>query len=295
MKFLRRLMTWALRLLPQGLRYAAIRHGFRLVESELAAVEQVRMAKTVGEYVTSMGLVYDGYVDRGIMAPHEARVRMTPYLALPSTVIFVAMEKGEVAGTLSLVKDGPLGLPMQKIYAQEVQAVRDEGRVVAEVGALCVANGKRGTGIPFLLYKTMWLAATRLLGVDDLMIAVHPDAADLYCASLQFERVGPVRSYPTLERSASAVALRLRLREAEANFRKSWGDLPRTSANPYWLYVERVDAQIQLPTDPAELAPLEELHRKASMRLAALRPDIVLDLENDEFGVFRGQMVKPSR
>ncbi len=263
----------------------------RIDEAELAGVEAVRIASTVDEYVDSMRLVYDGYVGRGILKEHDSKVRMTPYLALPSTAIFVAIEKGQVAGTLSLVKDGPFGLPMQKIYSAEVQSVRDEGRVIAEVGALCVANGKRGTGVPFLLYKAMWLAARGLLNVDDLVIAVHPDAADLYCATLQFERIGPVRHYPSLTRSASAVALRLKLRESEQAFKQKWGGLPQTPSNPYWLYVQRIDPQISLPTEATKIGS-EELHRKAILKLAALRPDIVLDLNTADFEVWRSEMKK---
>jgi hypothetical protein len=128
MKLTRALRTLALGLMPQPLRYAVIRRGVHLVESELATVESVHIARTVDEYVASMGLVYDGYLKRGLMQPHEARVRMTPYLALPQTVVFVALERGAVSGTVSLVPDGPMGLPMQKIYASEVAAVRAEGR-----------------------------------------------------------------------------------------------------------------------------------------------------------------------
>lgn len=278
--------------LPTGVRHSIIRRSFTLNEAELAAVGSVRIANTVDEYVEAMKLVHDGYVNRGIMAPHGSRVRMTHYLALPSTTVFVALQRGEIAGTLSLVKDSSVGLPMQKIYGTEIQALRDLGRVPAEVGALCIAQGRRGTGMSFLLYKAMFRAATTLLGVDDLVIAVHPDAADLYKATLRFEQIGPVRKYPALDRSAMAVALRLDLRVAESVFRERWAALPKTPANPYWLYCERVDPQIQLPSDPTVLDEIKSLHRKATMRLASLRPDIVLDLDTSEFLTFRTEMKK---
>lgn len=289
MKWLRRLAMAGLRLLPRPLRHSLIRRSARVKESELAAVDAVRIAQSIDEYVEAMKLVYDGYVDRGIMTPHDSRVRMTPYLALPSTIIFVAMEGTQVAGTLSLVLDSPLGLPMQKIYGEEVQRLRDQGRVPAEVGALCVARGKRGAGIAFLLYKMMYLTATRLLRVDDLVIAVHPKVADLYMATLLFETIGPVRSYPSLERSALAQALRLDLASSEATFKARWGHLGPTPANPYWLYCERVDPQLVLPA-PSQLEGLRDLHRRASMKLAALRPDIVFELDAAEFSTFRAEM-----
>lgn len=291
MKLTRRLTSFGLKLLPRRLRYAAIRRGFNLKEGELAEVESVHIASTTEEYLEAMKLVHDGYVSRGIITPHQSRIRMTHYLALPSSMVFVARTSdGRVAGTLSLIKDSPLGLPMEKIYGDEVQTLRAQGRVTAEVGALCVAADKRGSGIAFLLYKAMFLTAARLLGVDDLVIAVHPDAADLYIANLQFERIGPVRQYPKLERSACAVAMRLNLNDLGARYAAAWGQLPNTAANPHWLYFERHDPQISLPPDAARLSDLRPSHRRATMKLAALRPDIVLDLEAHEFDAFRHEM-----
>lgn len=290
MKLSRRLTQLALRLMPRPVRFNIIRNGMKLNDDELRRVEAVRIASTIDEYVAAMTLVHDGYVNRGIMAPHESRIRMTHYLALPSTIVFVALESGQVAGTLSLVKDGPVGLPMQKIYGDEIQALRDQGRAAAEVGALCITPGRRGNGMSFLLYKTMFLTAWKLLGVDDLVMAVHPDAADLYAATLTFERIGPVREYPALDRSALAVAMRLDLRTFEQKTKDAWGALPKTPANPHWLYFERNDPQITLPTSQAIFDDLLDLHRKASMKLASLRPDIVLDLDPKEFQKFRGEM-----
>ena len=262
-----------------------LRRSFNLVERELAEVESARIASSVDEYLAAMklNLVHDGYVHRGIMTPHGAGVRMTPYLALNSSTVFVALESGKVEGTISLVKDGELGLPMEKIYSEEINALRAKGLQLAEVGALSVSLNKRGSGMAFLLNKTMLLAALQLLDVDELVIAVHPDVADFYSGVLLFETMGPVHSYPSLGREALAVAMRLNVKTLREAYRSRWSRLPKNAANPYWLYFERNDRQIQLPTTPAELATLHAVHSKAAMKLVALRPDVVLELSGVEF------------
>lgn len=272
---LRRLLP----LLPARLQHAVIRRGFRYDEAELEGVE-VHVAATVEEYLEAARLLYGGYVARGLIHPHGAGVRFTPYLALPSTVVFVARRHGLVVGTLSLVLDSRIHLPMDKVFSAELQALRDAGRRPAEVGALCVDPTVRGLGIPFLLYKAMWLTS-RVLPVDDLVVAVVPEAAANYQALLLFQQVGPARSYPGIRKKT--VALRLPLPEAPAAFRAAFGHLPKDQRNPHYLYTELTHPQLQVPTAPGFMAGLRQVRMQASVKLAALRPDTILDLAPEDF------------
>lgn len=275
-----------MKLLPRSIRHALIRRAARIDEQELADVE-VRIATSVSDFVEAAKLVHDGYVARGIMSPHGSGVRTTPFLALPSTIVFVAIKGGRLVGTLSLVVDSSLGLPMERIYPDEVQAVRRQARRIAEVGAQCVAKECRGTGVAFLLNKAL-LLTTELLGVEDLLIAVHPKAEDLYVATLCFERLGNERAYPLLNQSALAVALWQRGGGRKA-LQRAFGHLSPALTNPYHLYCERVDSNIHLV--PARfLSQLATVHRQATMKLAVLRPDIVMDLSATEFQTFRYEM-----
>lgn len=274
-------------LLPRSLRHSLIRRGFRIDEEEIADVD-VHIATTVGEYVEAAKLVHDGYVDRGIMPLHGSGVRMTPFGALPSTIVFVALRGEQLVGTLSLVVDSSLGLPMEGIYPNEVAAVRRASRKMAEVGAQCVKKECRGTGVGFLLNKAMFQMA-ELLGVEDLVIAVHPKAEELYTATLCFERLGEEKAYPTLNQSALAVALWQRGGCRRALLR-AFGHLPPTFANPHHLYWERVDPNIRLPSSTQFLSQLTRVHRQAAMKLAALRPDIVTELADPDFEKLRREM-----
>ena len=52
-----------------------------------------------------------------------ARAPFTSNLMLPTTVRFVAVVKGEVVATLSLVQDSDLGLPLESAYGDAVWRV----------------------------------------------------------------------------------------------------------------------------------------------------------------------------
>lgn len=283
-----KLLNQLKRLLPRSVRYSLIRRAFRIDEKELAGVK-VKIASTVDECVEAAKLVHQGYVGRGIMQPHGSGVRMTPFLALPSTVVFVALKAGQLVGTLSLVLDSSLGLPMEKIFPDEVSAVRRRGGIIAEVGAQCVTRKCRGTGVAFLLNKAMF-QTMELLGVEQLLFAVHPKAEDLYGATICAQRLGEAKAYPSLNQSALAVALWQQGGHRKA-LHRGCGHLPPGSANPYHLYCERVDANIHLPSSARSFSQLSRVHAQAAMKLATLRPDIVTELDMVDFEKFRLAMV----
>lgn len=286
MRALRRLI----RALPRAWQRAIVRRKASFDERDLEGVT-VRVANSVDDYVAAARLVHDGYVAKGLAQPHASGVRMTPFLALPTTIIFVAHRAGELVGTMSLVGDSALGLPMEKIYGPEVIKARSTGRRLAEVGALCIAPSARGLGVAYLLNKAMITYATSL-GIEELLIAVHPDAAVVY-ETLCFEAFGPVRQYPSLNRSALAVGLCFRLSAYVELTGRAYGHLPADNANPHYLYCHRADPQIQLPQADAR-PQLAMIHRRAAMKLAALRPDIVRELSHSEFQLLQRELLPAS-
>ena len=234
----------ALRLLPPAIRARVIRGGIEVKETALEGVV-VRLASSTDDLVASARLVHDTYVRRGIMQPERSGLRVTEQLAHPSTAVFLATRHEIPIGTISLALDSPHGLPMEKIYPDEIGTLRRAGRSVAEVGALALAVGERGQGIVHLLNKAM-LEHGRERKVDDLVISVHPDAEDLYRASLLFQRMGPVKSYPGLERSALAAPLRLDLRTAKARFYEAYRGTRGFDAHQFYMVDGRPELHIAM-------------------------------------------------
>ncbi|HEX5446566.1 MAG TPA: hypothetical protein VFW87_22295, partial [Pirellulales bacterium] len=51
-------------------------------------------------------LVYQAYVQAGLMRPHPAEMRVMPHYLLPTTATFVALRGARVVATVSMVGDG---------------------------------------------------------------------------------------------------------------------------------------------------------------------------------------------
>jgi hypothetical protein len=146
-------------------------------------------------------------------ANHEPRLRMrvTPYHALPSTEVLVATKQGQVISTVSLIRDGELGPPMESVYGPEVAWYRQRGFSLAEVSCLadCRQGQKRSVPVVMRLMGLMAQCAKRR-GVDQLLIAVHPRHVKFYHYFAAFVPIGKERPYHTVcDHPAVAMALDL--------------------------------------------------------------------------------------
>lgn len=102
---------------------------------------EYKIASSYRELQQAFDLLEQSYINRGIA--EAGHVRMKVLNILPSTTTFIAVRKGEVIGTVSLIEDSELGLPMETVHAAEVDFVRKGHRRLAEVGALALAPSER--------------------------------------------------------------------------------------------------------------------------------------------------------
>jgi hypothetical protein len=270
-----------LNLAPKSVRHRLLRQCFRADERDLEGL-RVSVAATPEEHEQAARLLQQMYERRGIATPSPSGLRVLAPHLLPSTAVFIARDTtrpgSPMIGTLSLVADSPLGLPMDRIYKAELDALRAAGRRIAEVGALCLLPSYRRTGIMYLLARIMHdhaLAERR----DDLVIAVHPAAADYYAANMLFEAIGPVRSYPGLTRLAPALAMRLDLRTHLERCCARFGQRSYDHTSPLWMFFGRDNPQIA-SLDRSELAQRRHLEarRRVAAHLVMLCPDALTGL-----------------
>ena len=174
-------------------------------------VASCRIASRRAHLRTAFRLVYDAYVRSGLAEPNSFAVRVTPYHLLPTTEIYVALDRAEVIGTVSLVRDGALGLPMEAIYPEEVAWRRMQGIRLAEVSCLADSHHERGRRLPVVLQLMSFMAqCARRRGVNELVIAVHPRHARFYHRFAAFHVIGDERRYHTvLDNPAVAMSLNL--------------------------------------------------------------------------------------
>ncbi len=210
-------------MLPRRLRFAAYR---ALVSCDPApdARLELKIAETEAELEACFALLHDAYVASGFMGPHPSGLRVTPYHVLPTTTTLCAKFDGQVVGTLSIVREGVFGFPLQSAFDLSTIRAR-EGRI-AEISALAVHPSFRKTGgmVLFPLMKFMFEYCTRFFDTRHLVIAVHPSRIELYEALLMFERL-PSHTVDRYDFAggAPAIGATLDLQAAPQHFEELYG------------------------------------------------------------------------
>jgi GNAT superfamily N-acetyltransferase len=245
----RRLARSLLATLPGPMRRALVR---RTVDCEPVTEGrlEVKIAQTQEELEQCFALLHDAYVASGFMRPHPSGLRVTPYHALPTTTTLCAKVDGQVVGTLSIVREGAFGFPMQSVF--DISGVRAREGRIAEISALAIHPRWRrtGGGVLFPLMKFMYGYCTRYFDTRHLVIAVNPAHIEMYESVLFFRRLTQtvVDRYDFVN-GAPAVGATLDLHEAPALFEAAYGRKSgRRNLHRYFVHTEL--PEIQYPSRP---------------------------------------------
>ena len=194
-----------------------------LVDQHFADVDQaiVKRAETRDELEQALSLVYREYLRQGYIAETNAsKIYSSIYHILPETAVHIWKSQLTVSGTVTQIFDSRLfGLPMDGLYHDELNALRDANRKLSEISALAISGQVRWCNLFMYLFRAVYRYA-RVKKVTDFCIMVNPKHVDFYKAILLFEDLGPERYYPRV--SAPAVALRLNLEDIEDKFREAY-------------------------------------------------------------------------
>ncbi|MBK1686141.1 PilZ domain-containing protein [Rubrivivax gelatinosus] len=236
----------AMGMLPQTTRHAIFR---RMVDCDPAPDDrlQVRIVDARQDLEACFGLLHDAYVASGFMKPHPSGLRVTPYHALPTTTTIAAFWDGEVVGTMSMIREGVFGFPLQSVF--DLSAVRAQPGRVAEISALAVHRKFRASGgkILFPLMKFMYEYCSQYFDTRHLVIAVNPNKIELYESLLFFRRLqaATVENYD-FANGAPAVGATLDLHQAPETFRAAYtGREGRKDLHHY--FVEQRLPNLKLP------------------------------------------------
>jgi hypothetical protein len=187
---------------------------------------QVKVASERAEWEEAFRLAAASYRARGYEPPQSSAIRFTRHHALPDTAVFVAKHESRVVLTFSLVADNAvLGLPMESIYGDEIQELRDAGRRLAEVTSLA------DVGLNPREFLQAFVSLIRVMkqyhirqGGDTWVITVNPRHRNFYTKKLGYVPLGPCRSYPCVQ-DAPAEAFMLDLDLMQANAPKMYREL----------------------------------------------------------------------
>jgi len=212
--------------LPRGLRFWLYRRMVS-VQVQPDAELEFKIAETAQELEACFRLLHDAYVGAGFMKPDPSGMRITIYHALPTTTTLCAKYRGEVVGTISIIREGVFGFPMQAIF--DLEPVRARGGQIAEISALAVSPAFRKTGgeVLFPLMKYMREYCERYFDTRHLVIAVNPDRIEMYEALLTFDRLVERQvDHYDFANGAPAVGASFDQQSAPGRFRRLFGGRP---------------------------------------------------------------------
>ncbi len=241
-----RLARAALSGLPRETRFALYR---RMVSCDPAPDPRLTLgiASTQHELEGCFALLHEAYVTSGFMKPDASGLRVTPYHALPTTTTLFAKFDDQIVGTLSIIREGVFGFPMQSAF--DLTAVRAHPGRIAEISALAVHADFRDTGgtILFPLMKFMYEYCTAYFDTRHLVIAVNPKHIEMYESLLFFQRLqAEVVDNYQFANGAPAVGASLDLSTASALFKEAY-EGRRTNKNLHHYFTQVTLPNIQFP------------------------------------------------
>lgn len=208
-------------------RRRSIRIGpLSLAKTKLDGIDRpsIKIAETMDEWEQAFSLVYQEYLRMGFITEADSsQLYCNIYHMLPTTRIFVFKSYISVIATLTQIFDSqPFGLPIDSLYHEELNALREQGRKLAELSTLASSRQNSRRNIFMYLFRAIfWLSIYSK--VNDLCIMVNPRHVKFYKSILFFEDLGEQKCYPKV--NAPAVALRLNLDDIEGKLKENYSAL----------------------------------------------------------------------
>src|SRR5690606_5517021 len=170
----------------------------------------MKVSEHKSEREAAFRLLHQVYYRAGLTGNDGRDMRVLKHHLSDHTDVMVAKRNGEVAFTMSLVRDAEYGLPLESLFAAEVEAMRAAGIRLAEVSSLASDNSLESKSEQFgLLVKmiSLTLQAARRRGVDRLLLAVHPRHARVYQRLFGCVICSEVREYAAVEGNPAVLCM----------------------------------------------------------------------------------------
>jgi hypothetical protein len=148
-------------------------------------------------FLSAFRLIYRAYLRDGLTQPNSLGLRYIPHQLSDDSSVFIVRRDDRVVGTLTLIEDGQLGLPIESLYGSEINRLRRRNGRVAELS--CLALEDTETIRCFSVLRGLLRAALELAKhrqVELLTVCIHPRNLSFYQRRLKFTQFGPLRYCP---------------------------------------------------------------------------------------------------
>jgi hypothetical protein len=239
----------------------------------------IKWADTREELEQAFSLLHDGFLRAGFLQePKRNSMLYNIHILLPGSHTLLIKNCREVVATLSMVEDDPmLGLPLDAVYHQELDALRRQGRKVCEICSLAVSSKLASGKLLLPLFRAMYWRALEDR-IDDMCIMVNPKHATFYRTVLLFEDLGREKF---LERvNAPAVALKASVLEYHGKLKEAYTGF-ESNSNVYDFFysshltrVSQEEAAVcYMPAEPFDTALIRHFLEKDESINKSLSPE----------------------
>jgi len=174
---------------------------FAVASDEFGNPFDIRIADDPARRICASSLLQRRYAWRGYAAGPIERHRRQVTLA--------AFSDDATVATITAALDQEDGLFVGRLYPDEVQSLRDEGRRLCEFTKLAVEESVRSHTVLGAIFHVACLFVINVHRCTDALIEVNPRHVRFYQRMLGFERFGEQRLDPAV--GAPAVLMRLDL------------------------------------------------------------------------------------
>lgn len=210
--------------------------GLKRFDLEDLEKPAIKFAETKEELEQAFALVYQVYWEKKyITEPKEHKLYFSIYSLLPETVHIIAKKYLTVISTLTEIFDTEeFGLPMDIIFKDELDSLRNQNRKIVELSALATPREYRWKNI-FLYQVQVMFWYSLYKGVDDICIAINPRHVRYYMNLFPFEKLGEEKMYPRV--NAPAIALRGKVEDSIEDMIEIFNALDMETPLDYYFYI----------------------------------------------------------
>ena len=188
---------------------AGVQTGLNQTRQKSPSGLTFRVAQSIDDVVNAWRMAYKAYRRRDMIEPNRHRLHTAPQAAGRHSAIIIGCMNQVNVTTLTAMADPPNGLPLDRIYSQELTELRRQDRKLVEVGLFADRRDELGrtTEALFQLMRYAYYYGV-FNGATDFVVAVFPRHVKFYTRALGFEVCGPAKSYPVV-RHQTVILLRL--------------------------------------------------------------------------------------
>ena len=182
--------------------------GSPLLERSVTPEFSIKIANTLEERQAAFALGYQVYLAKGFIRPNPHEMLIQSYDSNDETVVLIVQDKEKnIAGSVTIVFDVNSRLPAEKIYREELKALRNAGTKMAELSRLVINPAYRNAkDILVLLFNYATIYIRQVKHYNSLSIQVNPRHKNYYKSILNFDEVGALKPCPQVQ-NAPAVLL----------------------------------------------------------------------------------------